>query len=67
VRGADGAVEADPRATAPGRGGYVCSDPECAASLASGRPLARAFRASVKVKQETIDLVREWQRSASTR
>jgi predicted RNA-binding protein YlxR (DUF448 family) len=57
----------DPAARAEGRGAYVCDRPECVQSLARGGPLARAFRASVTVKQETIDLVREWQRSASTR
>jgi predicted RNA-binding protein YlxR (DUF448 family) len=66
VRG-DGEVRVDLAAVAEGRGAYVCDRPECADSLAAGRPLARAFRAPVTVQQETIDLVREWQRSASTR
>ena len=56
-----------PGRRAEGRGAYVCAAPECADSLAGGRPLARAFRAPVTVQPETIDLVREWQRSASTR
>ena len=67
VRGGDGEVRADPAAVAEGRGAYVCSRQECADSLAAGRPLAGAFRAPVTVQQETIDLIREWQRSASTR
>src|SRR6185436_8164077 len=66
VRGEDGGVRADPAATAPGRGAYVCPRRECAEKLAAGRPLARAFHAPVTLQQETIDLVREWQRSAST-
>ena len=61
VRG-DGEVRVDPAAVAEGRGAYVCDRPECADSLAAGRPLARAFRAPVTVQQETIDLVRQWQR-----
>ena len=67
VRGEDGGVQADPAAAAEGRGAYVCARPECVASLGAGRTLARAFRAPVTVKQETIDLVCEWQRSAFTR
>ncbi len=62
-----GGVRADPTGTAEGRGAYVCSDPRCAASLGSGRPLARSFRAPVAVPPETIESVQEWQRSASTR
>jgi uncharacterized protein len=67
VRGGDGTVAVDPAARAEGRGAYVCGRPECADGLASKRGLGRAFRAPVTVQQETIDLVREWQRSASTR
>ncbi|MBA3262234.1 MAG: YlxR family protein [Thermoleophilaceae bacterium] len=66
VRG-DGEVRVDRAGVAEGRGAYVCNRRECADSLAAGRPLARAFRAPVTVKQETIESVREWQRSASTR
>ena len=57
----------DPTAKAEGRGAYVCRRPECVEALLGGRPLGRAFRAPVTVKPETIDLVCEWQRSASTR
>jgi predicted RNA-binding protein YlxR (DUF448 family) len=67
VRGEGGGVRVDPAARAEGRGAYVCARPECVEGIAGGRTLARAFRAPVTVKQETIDLVREWQRSASTR
>ena len=55
----------------PGRprgGAPTCAPARSAPRARSrGRPLARAFRAPVTVQQETIDLVREWQRSASTR
>ena len=67
VRGDDGRVRADPSTSAHGRGAYICAQPECAASLAGGRPLARAFRAPVSIDQETIDLVQEWRRSAFIR
>ena len=66
VRG-DGEVRVDHAAVMEGRGAYVCNRAECADSLGAGRPLARAFRAPVSVQQETIDLVREWQESVSTR
>lgn len=67
VRDEQGGVQPDPGARMQGRGAYVCARPECGASLAQGRPLARSFRASVTVQPETIDLVCEWQRNASTR
>jgi uncharacterized protein len=67
VRGEDGGVRPDAAARAHGRGAYLCGEPECAASLDSPRALARSFRAPVTIDQETIDLVQEWQRSASTR
>ena len=67
VRAADGRIVADPAARAEGRGAYVCSDPECAASLAQGRSHARSLRAPVTVEQETIDVIHERPRSASTR
>ena len=67
MRGQDGEVRADPSARAEGRGAYVCSRPECADSLAARRPLARAFRAPVTVKPESIELIREWQENAFTR
>jgi predicted RNA-binding protein YlxR (DUF448 family) len=66
VRG-DGEVRVDRAAVAEGRGAYVCHRPECAESIAAGRPLARAFGAPVTVNQESIELVHEWQRSASTK
>ena len=67
MRGEDGLVHPDPAAQAEGRGAYVCNNPECAARLGKGQPLARSFRAPVTVNQETLDFITEWQRSASTR
>jgi predicted RNA-binding protein YlxR (DUF448 family) len=67
VRGADGEVRVDLAGKAEGRGAYVCARPECAQGVAAGKPLARAFRAPVKVQQETIDLVCEWRGNVSTR
>jgi predicted RNA-binding protein YlxR (DUF448 family) len=67
VRGDDGEVRVDPAARAEGRGAYVCSRPECADSLAAGRPLASAFRAPVTVQNESIELVRQWQKSVFTK
>jgi predicted RNA-binding protein YlxR (DUF448 family) len=67
VRGQDGEVRGDPAARMEGRGAYVCTRSECADSLAASRSLTRAFRAPVTVKPQSIELIREWQRSAFTR
>jgi len=53
VRRADGRVRAD--RTAPGRGGYVCTEPECLErGLKAGR-LAHAFRRPSEVRTESIE------------
>jgi predicted RNA-binding protein YlxR (DUF448 family) len=67
VRGEDGEVRVDPSAREEGRGAYVCSRPECADSLAAGRPLARAFRAPVTINQQSIESVKQWQKSVFTK
>jgi predicted RNA-binding protein YlxR (DUF448 family) len=67
VRDGDGDVRVDREGRATGRGAYVCERDECAAAVATANPLARSFRAPVKVNEETIELIREWQRSASIR
>jgi predicted RNA-binding protein YlxR (DUF448 family) len=67
VRSAEGELRVDAEGRAEGRGAYVCSRPECTAEVAQGTGPARSFRAPVKVPHETIDSIREWQRSASTR
>ena len=67
VRAPDGGLRVDPEARAEGRGAYLCAAPECAERAADGRALAHSFRAPVRVAEDTIELIREWQRSASTR
>jgi hypothetical protein len=44
VRGADGTVVVDRGARMPGRGAYLCQDPECAARLLKAGRLNQAFR-----------------------
>ncbi len=67
ARQPDGQVVCDPDRRRPGRGAYVCDDGECAEALKNTGPLARAFRAPVTVQPKTLDWVREWRRSESTR
>ncbi|MGI8749003.1 MAG: DUF448 domain-containing protein [Thermoleophilaceae bacterium] len=67
MRDAGGRVVADPRRLGQGRGAYVCSAEQCGAAIEDGRQIARALRSSVTVGQQTLDLVREWQRSEFTR
>jgi predicted RNA-binding protein YlxR (DUF448 family) len=67
VRGPGGEVAPDPGGMSEGRGAYVCGRAECAEAAGSERTLARSFRAPVKVQQETLDFIREWQRSAYMR
>ncbi|MGI8844737.1 MAG: YlxR family protein, partial [Thermoleophilaceae bacterium] len=67
ARTADGRVEADPDRHGEGRGAYLCDTPRCLEGIADGRAFARAFRAPVTVESPTLDLVRKWQRSESTR
>lgn len=67
VRSADGAAQVDPGGVLPGRGAYVCRRPECAKRVQQRGVLQRALRAPVTVPRETLDLVTEWQRSASIR
>lgn len=43
VRSPDGEVTSDPRGKAPGRGAYVCRDPECARVALRKGGLARAL------------------------
>ena len=61
------AVACDPEARRPGRGAYLCERPECLESALRRQALARALRAPVKITDETLDCIGEWQRSASTR
>lgn len=50
-------VVADPTATRPGRGAYVCG-PECAATAVSRRALGRAFRRPVPNPVNLVESVR---------
>lgn len=50
----DGAVEADPTATRPGRGAYVC-DRECLDRAVARRAFGRAFRRAVAVPKNLVD------------
>ena len=63
----DGLVRADPQGVAQGRGAYVCRRAGCAEGLEEETALGRSFRAPARVENETLDFIREWQRSASTR
>src|SRR5207245_211490 len=55
VRGADGRVSFD--GTAPGRGAYVCRDPECQERALKPARLAHAFRGPSEAKTELIETV----------
>jgi predicted RNA-binding protein YlxR (DUF448 family) len=44
VRGQEGRLAVDPDGTAPGRGAYVCRDPECVRLALHRGALARALR-----------------------
>lgn len=48
VRAADGHVQHDPTGRLPGRGAYLCHQPECwERALGKGDALARALRAAI--------------------
>jgi predicted RNA-binding protein YlxR (DUF448 family) len=66
VAGADG-LEPDPEARRPGRGVYLCSDPECIERARRRRGFERSLRAPVTLAGDSLESVRRWQRSASTR
>jgi hypothetical protein len=44
VRSPDGAVRYDPSGTAPGRGAYLCGEPNCLEAAGKRRALQRALR-----------------------
>jgi predicted RNA-binding protein YlxR (DUF448 family) len=50
----DGRVVADPSATLPGRGAYVCG-PDCLDHAVRRRALQRAFRRSVSVPSDLVE------------
>lgn len=47
VRGVDGTVSLDFSGKAPGRGAYLCPDPECLKKARKSRALERAFDAPI--------------------
>ena len=47
VRAPDGTVSMDPGGKKPGRGAYVCPDPECLKRARKARALERAFDCAV--------------------
>ncbi len=47
VRSPEGVVSLDPTGKKPGRGAYVCPDPECLRRAIKSRALERAFLAPV--------------------
>lgn len=47
VRAADGTVSLDFRGKLPGRGAYVCPQPDCLARARKSRALERAFDAAL--------------------
>lgn len=63
----EGELVTDPAALAPGRGAYLCPRPDCLGAAVGRRAFARALRAPVKIPDQTLDWIGEWQRSAYTR
>lgn len=47
VRSPEGEISLDFRGKKPGRGAYLCPDPDCLAKAKKGRALERAFSAQV--------------------
>lgn len=53
VKSPEGEISLDFRGKAPGRGAYLCPDPECLKKAIRARALERAF--DVKIPQEVLD------------
>jgi len=49
---------ADPEARLPGRGAYVCRDPQCLAEAVRRHGFERSFKAPVRVPNDHLDWVR---------
>lgn len=47
VRSPEGAVSLDFKGKAPGRGAYICPNPDCLKKAVRGRALERAFSAAI--------------------
>jgi predicted RNA-binding protein YlxR (DUF448 family) len=67
VRSPAGELTPDPEALAAGRGAYLCRRPKCRDKAPESRAFFRSFHAHLNVPDETLDFIREWQRSASTK
>lgn len=53
VRSPEGVVSTDPRGKAPGRGAYVCPNPDCLKRAMKTKALSRAF--GVELPQEVYE------------
>ena len=53
VKSPEGEISLDFRGKAPGRGAYLCPDPECLKKAIRAKALERAF--DVKIPQEVLD------------
>ena len=56
VRSPEGEVSIDSRGKKPGRGAYVCPDPECLKRAIKSRALGRAL--GVEIPEEIFDTLR---------
>ena len=57
VRSPEGELSLDFKGKAPGRGAYLCPDPECLKKAIKSRALERAF--SCQIPQEVYDALTE--------
>ena len=57
VRSPEGEISLDFRGKKPGRGAYLCPDPQCLARVRKSRALERAF--SAQVGQEVYDALEQ--------
>ena len=57
VRSPEGEISLDFRGKKPGRGAYLCPDPQCLARVRKSRALERAF--SAQVWQEVYDALEQ--------
>ncbi len=64
VRGPDGEISLDFRGKKPGRGAYLCPDPQCLARAKKSRAIERAL--SAQVGQEVYDSLDRQMRSGDS-
>ena len=57
VRSPEGEVSLDPKGKKPGRGAYVCPDPECLKRAVKSKALSRAF--GVEIPPEIMEELTE--------